>query len=513
MVIKLQKNKKNKILFWIDLGVTHFGIAKFLQKEYDLFAIYDVNPNQKKEFMNQESVNFIKFWFLWDYVKSLKDQPDFEYLRNFEERYKINLWTTALTDRSLHTFNPFYKFSRNEILQITEKTCKLFEQILDEIQPDFLAIRITDFHRNHMLYEICKAKGVTVLMLTESRLGFRATINSEFTKIDPSWERESVPTYVKNLESLYSFLDKSNRFTQTKNQISSGLTLSTGKKFLAGLSWFKESRSSGYKEMYIHFGTSFWKTATHYLFTDLKRKHRGNFIDKNSVKKIPMGEKFVFFPLQLEPERNTSIDTPFYTNQLELIKNIAKSLPVEYKLYVKEHYNMIFRGWRPTKFYKKIIDLPNVYLIHTSIQPKEIISKCSLVTTISSTAGLDAAYQMKPTIVFGDIIYQTLPSVKKITDLESLPQSIRSQLEQKVKESDVIDFVNLLIHNSFEFDLFELHNKVAKKFHAEGFQLKPNITIDELDQFIDDHKKEYEFLTNEYDKKIKRYNEIKNKAL
>ena len=51
MVIKLQKNKKNKILFWIDLGVTHFGIAKFLQKEYDLFAIYDVNPNQKKEFI------------------------------------------------------------------------------------------------------------------------------------------------------------------------------------------------------------------------------------------------------------------------------------------------------------------------------------------------------------------------------------------------------------------------------------------------------------------------------
>ena len=82
-------------------------------------------------------------------------------------------------------------------------------------------------------------------------------------------------------------------------------------------------------------------------------------------------------------------------------------------------------------------------------------------------------------------------------------------LEQKVKESDVIDFVNLLIHNSFEFDLFELNNKVAKKFHAEGFKLKPNITIDELDQFIDDHKKEYEFLTNEYDKKIKRYNEIK----
>jgi len=50
---------KQKILFWIDLGVIHFGIAKFLQKEYDLFAIYD-DHKKEYEFLTNEYDKKIK---------------------------------------------------------------------------------------------------------------------------------------------------------------------------------------------------------------------------------------------------------------------------------------------------------------------------------------------------------------------------------------------------------------------------------------------------------------------
>ena len=39
------------------------------------------------------------------------------------------------------------------------------------------------------------------------------------------------------------------------------------------------------------------------------------------------------------------IDAPFFTNQLELVRNTAKSLPIGYKLYVKEHPIQKTKSW------------------------------------------------------------------------------------------------------------------------------------------------------------------------
>ena len=43
----------NKILFWADLVITQFGIAKYLKKHNcELYAIYNLNPKIKPEFKN-----------------------------------------------------------------------------------------------------------------------------------------------------------------------------------------------------------------------------------------------------------------------------------------------------------------------------------------------------------------------------------------------------------------------------------------------------------------------------
>ena len=68
----------------------------------------------------------------------------------------------------------------------------------------------------------------------------------------------------------------------------------------------------------------------------------------------------------MEPERTLLIDAPFHTNQLDIIKNLAKSIPINYKLFVKEHPSMAHREWRDVSFYKEILSLPNVVLIHPS---------------------------------------------------------------------------------------------------------------------------------------------------
>ena len=500
-----------KILFWIDLGITQFGIAKYLKKkfDYELYAIYDINPKLKSEFQDQTIVDFEKVYFFWDHVSQIHGTPDIPYLKSFEQKYSIDLWKLALDDRNLFKFNPFYKFNSNEILLITEKTCKFFESILDEIKPDFLVIRVTDFHRNYLLAELCKSKKIKLLMLMESRLGFRSSIGTEFTKIDSSWNLNSSEKPIQNISQLQQYLEKHNRLKQTKNQTSSGVGYPILKKIKASLNWLNNTSNSEYNEQYIHFGTSPFKVFKIFLTIELKRIIRKRFIDNFFIKKVPLNEKFIFYPLQVEPERTVSFDV-FFSNQIEIIKNIAKSLPVGYKLYVKEHYNMIFRSWRSISEYKEILNLPNVRLLHPSIPPKPVLKNCSLVITLSSTAGLDAAFENKPSIVLGDVMYSTLPSVYRLRTWNELPEKIKLMLNTKVNDDDIIEFVNLIENNTFSFDLFGHYNEIANNFHQGGFAVDDKISVKKIDSFINSHEQIFEFLALEHFKKINEYNQLKS---
>ena len=72
---------------------------------------------------------------------------------------------------------------------------------------------------------------------------------------------------------------------------------------------------------------------------------------------------YAYFPLAVDMERNVLIDAPFFTNQIEIIRMIAKSLPINFQLVVKENPGQVTRDWRSISDYKQIMDIPNVILV------------------------------------------------------------------------------------------------------------------------------------------------------
>ena len=108
--------------------------------------------------------------------------------------------------------------------------------------------------------------------------------------------------------------------------------------------------------------------------------------------------------MQVDPDRNLLLGSPYLTNQLESIRNIAKSLPVDHKLLVKEHPGQK-REWRNISFYKEILDIPNVKFIHPSVSSEELYKKCSLVITSGGSSGFEASFFQKPTIVFLSLMH------------------------------------------------------------------------------------------------------------
>ena len=499
----------NKILVWIDLGLIQFGIAKYLQKIYDcdLYTVYDFNHHIKESFLNQKLINFKQVWYYWDHVLNIKQKPDVEYLNSFEQKYDINLWSITSSDRVFNKYNKFYTFSRDEILKILELECKFFENVLEMSKPDFFMTTVTDQRRSNLLERMCRSKGIKVLMLETSRLGYRSTISEEANEIDYFQDMQSTNNKI-TFSELRENIKKFSRYKQAKSLRAGGFNFSMWEKIKSSLYWMINTFDKEYRMGYDHFGMTRFNVITDRLSAAIKRSYRESYIDKALVRKVK-NEKFVYFPLSVEPERTLSISAPFYMNQLEIIRNVARSIPADYKLYVKEHMAMKYRHWRPISYYQTIMDLPNVTLIHPSLSNEELIKNCSIVFTVTGTAGLEAAYYGKHSIIFGHTSYDSLPSVHKIEHLEDLPQLVRTCLDEKVVPSDVANLVKIIENVSFDFDIVEMYNKIADRFHIGGFLVSNKISMNSLDSFLEENKTTFETLAKEHVKKIKQHNSFK----
>jgi len=171
---------------------------------------------------------------------------------------------------------------------------------------------------------------------------------------------------------------------------------------------------------------------------------------------INFKDNYVYFPLHVQPEASTMTLAPFYLNQLYIIENLSKSLPINMKLVVKEHPNMI--GKRETNYYLKIKKLPNVYVINPFYNNFELIKNSKLIFTITGTAGLEGLIFKKPVIVLGNAYYRYCPLAVFAGDIPPTkwPDLIFKLLKSyDHNEEDLIKFFGAIYENSFEAIIME----------------------------------------------------------
>ena len=501
----------DKILFFFGGAFYNFGIAKHIQEKHDceMFAIADVENNPKKFFQQQNSVPFKKIWYFRDHVIiGTRTKPDLEYLASFEEKYGIDLWMIAYAERKFFKFNPFHTWKYDEILYVLEQECKFYEELLDEVNPDFLIMGLYDQQHLHLLYEICRVKKIQVLMLLPVRFGFRTRIAEDEKKLDIAKEKinsESKLDY-QNSEELMEYFRKYDILKQVNNFKKGIKSISKWEKYKSALEFFINGENT-FETSFSSYGNSKLKILSNRPSKLLRKRRNRNFVNKNFVRKIDPNQKFIYFPLHSEPERALSIAAPFYTNQVEVLTSIAKSLPVDYKLFVKDHPVMDLKEGRDLTFYKEILELPNVQLLHPTIKRDEILENCSLVITINGTSGFEAAFFKKPTITFVETDYSSLPFVYTIKTIDELPKAIRQSLITTVDPSDLGSFVNYIEKHTFEYDALTLVTDFYTRFYNMGIVVpSKQISVKEMNSFIDDHKETFERVALEY---IQKFNQHK----
>ncbi|MBL76773.1 MAG: hypothetical protein CL763_07630 [Chloroflexi bacterium] len=475
-----------KILFWLGVDFTHFCLSHNLQKlsDADFYAIIDITNKPKSFFEEQKLVNFKKKWFFHDHISTNPEKPNLEYLSKIEKNYGINIWKLAINERIFYNFFNFHKFSHDEILSIDEQACRLFEKVLDEVKPDFFITKQPAFHHLELFYEMCRAKGVKVLMLNNSNFSDKSIIVEDISKLDDNSlhldDFQPDGRTLDDFKSVTEILQKNLKTNVLKQNHTADLMKSAMKFFTA--------ENENIKTNYNYFGRTKFNVLSFELNYRFNTKKRKKFIDKNLSSSPDLNENFIYFPLSLDMERSTLIDAPFYTNQVEVVRSIAKSIPVDHYLFVKEHPNQKLRGWREISEYEEISSIPNVILIHPDHPSEELYNNCSLVITIGGTAGFEAALHRKPSIIFTDLRYSILPSVFRLDSIENLSKTIQECIKTKVNPNDINKFIQLMENVTINFNWQQFVSQFQKTFYYDGTLFDVEISEKKLLTFLEKNK-------------------------
>ena len=197
--------------------------------------------------------------------------------------------------------------------------------------------------------------------------------------------------------------------------------------------------------------------------------------------------------MQSMPEAKVLTISPFYSNQITLIENIAKSIPINTILYVKEHPIQKTKLWRSVEFYKKIVTIPNVKLIHPSVNSQELIANTKAVVLISGGTGFEAIFHKKPVILFSDEIYEELSTVTKVSKFDNLHKEISDAIKNyKFNIKEINALMKVIEKHAITIPYFEIIKEGVTLSAIQRNKKNPQLTLQYFKKFHEKYEKSFE---------------------
>lgn len=198
---------------------------------------------------------------------------------------------------------------------------------------------------------------------------------------------------------------------------------------------------------------------------DYRKNYKYYFNDK-----IIDNEKFVYFPLHLQPELTTDTLGGIYYDQLLAIEKLRKILPDDWFIYVKENPKQT-AYMRGLKFFERLSQIKNVRLLNKEVNTYDIMKNCQFVSTITGTAGWEAVTGGKPVLVFGLAWYRYLSGVTIYSDDTTLEKILNNSVNRGNLEKEVY----ALKHTAYNFyiDCYQqsLNNSYSYEEHRKNLYI------------------------------------------
>ncbi len=365
----------------------------------------------------------------------LRDPIDINYLRRAERQYGLpTLWPLVVAERLLAGKD------HGVALKTLEIELRLITEFLDRVRPEVILIEGIAGMSTYIIWSWAQRHGVRVI------IPYHPRISGRFVVIDGPYDqwKATEQRFDENRRRGLSPEDRANTEAMRRDYIEREVQPSYVTASFAqhnpprllndarrGIRYvYKYVRHRGWRDYTTR---SPWDYATDQLTRQIRiLVHRMRPLYEWPVE----GEPYVVYPLQVYPESAVSVWAPFFTNQITLIEGIARSLPIHYRLYVKEHIGAWYS--RPLGFYRELRRIPNVRLISPFAKAHPLIRGASAVTTISSTMGFEALLYGKPVVTFGRVFYNACPLVHHITAPDALPALMQALLDRYEPDHEML---------------------------------------------------------------------------
>jgi hypothetical protein len=174
--------------------------------------------------------------------------------------------------------------------------------------------------------------------------------------------------------------------------------------------------------------------------------------------------RFIYYPLHVPGDVALTLRSPQYLDQLALIDFIARSVPIGYRLAVKEHPAMV--GAIDAR---RLIELTrrydNLAILPADTNNYDVLQRCAVVVSVNSKSGAEGLLLGKPVVVLGDAFYRTCPFATPLQGLSELPATLEAAIQQPAPKRAAIErYFEAVWRHSFPGELYAANPQNVEAF-------------------------------------------------
>jgi Capsule polysaccharide biosynthesis protein len=384
----------------------------------------------QQRFLERSSVGYGDLVvFTRDLLAKYDGPPDLDWLARRERELGISVQRMLESERHLLAGR-----THEQIMKLAEVGLREIAAALDRTQPDFIFSEDVSCFHSYAHFVLARERGIKFWAITSGRLPERISVYSEApqmsellrnkfhelraTGLSPN-ERELAESYVAK------FRDRPARPTGMATRAKRPkIELADARRLAGAAAHYFGDRGDPT-------AVSPWQAVSQRLV----RMSRVAAADLQDVFEKPVaGERYVLYPIHFQPEASTLVQAPMYLDQVQLLQDVAASLPIGVRLYVKEHVSN--RGRRPLEFYQALRAIPSVRLLGPDEDTWALIRGASAIAVITGTMGWEGLMFERPVVTFGEVFFNHHPSVLRA---DKVPKDGWFELFTRATNGHVID--------------------------------------------------------------------------